>query len=138
MIKLINILKEISYSFSEYEADYTEDDNSLLAVEYIFKTKENKYKVKLNSSEKAREFAVSFGIDVGDFHQLDTFQMTGEGDAKNILETVSKIINEFYYQYEEEIDKITISGTSEKRSRIYKFLLPKYIDPEVMNIIEIK
>ena len=70
--------------------------------------------------EKAREFEVSFGVDTGELNKIDTFQMTGEGDAKNILETVAKIINDFYYQYEEDIDKIIIDGTNEKRRRVYK------------------
>jgi hypothetical protein len=88
--------------------------------------------------EKAGDFEVSFGLDTGDFHKIDTFQMTGEGDAKNILETVSSIINKFYYDYKKDINKIIIKGTSEKRSRIYKQILPRYINPEVLKKIEIK
>lgn len=138
MIKLTNILKEIAYSFSEYDATYDEEDNSLIDVEYIFKTENNKYKVVFSSKEKAKEFEVSFGIDAGYFNKIDTFQMTGEGDARNILQTIAKITNEFYYQYEEEIDKIIIKGTDEKRSRIYKQFLPKYLNPETLEKTEIK
>ena len=87
--------------------------------------------------EKAREFEVSFGVDTGELNKIDTFQMTGEGDAKNILETVAKIINDFYYQYEEDIDKIIIDGTNEKRRRVYKLFFPKFINPETLRVIEI-
>ena len=137
MIKLTDILNEITYPFSEYDTIYHEEDGSLIDVEYTFKTKENTYKVIFSSKEKAGEFEAAFGIDAGDFNKVDTFQMTGEGDARNILETLAKIINEFYYQYEEEIDKITVKGTDEKRSRIYKAVLPKYLNPEVREKIEI-
>ena len=137
MIRLTDILKESAYPFSEYDSTYDEEDNSLITVEYIFKTKKNKYKVHLSSMEKAREFEVSFGVDTGELNKIDTFQMTGEGDAKNILETVAKIINDFYYQYEEDIDKIIIDGTNEKRRRVYKLFFPKFINPETLRVIEI-
>jgi hypothetical protein len=132
-----NALKEIAYPFSEYDTTYDDEDNSLIDVEYTFKTEENTYKVVLSSKEKAREFEVSFGIDTGNFNKIDTFQMTGEGNARNIFQTLADIINDFYYQYDEEIDKIIIKGTNEKRSRIYKQFLPKYINPETMGKIEI-
>jgi len=138
MIKLINILKEIAYPFSEYDTIYDETDDSLIDVEYTFETEINKYKVVFSSKEKAREFEVSFGVDTGDFNKIDTFQMTGEGDARNILQTLAEIINEFYYQYKEGIDKIIIKGTDEKRSRVYKAFLPKYLNPEVKEKTEIK
>lgn len=138
MIKLADILNEISYPFSKYDAIYDDEDNSLIDVEYTFKTKENKYKVVFSSKEKANEFELSFGIDTGDFNKIDTFQMTGEGDVRNILQTISKIINEFYHQYKKEINKIIIKGTDEKRSRIYKQFLPKYLNSEVLEKTEIK
>ena len=138
MIKLYDLLKELAYPFSKSDATYDEEDSSLITIEYTFKTKENKYRVEISSIEKAREFEVSFGIDTQGFNKIDTFQMTGEGDARNILETVSNIINEFYYKYKKEIDKIIVKGTDEKRSRVYKQILPKYIDPEVLQKIEIK
>jgi hypothetical protein len=131
-------LSEAAYPFSEHDSTYDEEDNSLITVEYTFKTKKNKYKVNISSIEKAREFEVLFGIDTGELNKVDTFQMTGEGDAKNILETVAEIINNFYYQYKEEVDKIIIAGTDEKRSRVYKAFLPKYLNPEVKEKTEIK
>ena len=132
MIKLIDILKESVYPFSKYDILYDEDDNSLLVVEYTFDTKENEYKVIFDSKEKKGEFSLSFGLDVGDFNKIDTFQITGEGDARNILQTVAEIMNVFYKQYSKDIDKIIVSGTSEKRSRVYKAFLPKYLKPEVL------
>ncbi len=138
MIKLVDILKEIAYPFFEYDAIYDEEDGSLIDVEYTFETVNNRYKVVFSSKEKAREFEASFGVDTGDFNRIDTFQMTGEGEARNILQTLANIINEFYYQYEEEIDKITIKGTNEKRSRVYKAFLPKYLNPEVKEKTEIQ
>jgi hypothetical protein len=64
-----NALKEIAYPFSEYDTTYDDEDNSLIDVEYTFKTEENTYKVVLSSKEKAREFEVSFGIDTGNFNK---------------------------------------------------------------------
>ena len=96
MIKLTEILKELAYPSSEYDTIYDEEDGSLIVVEYTFKTEKNKYRVEISSKEKARNFEVSFGVDTGELNKIDTFQMTGEGDAKRILETVSNIINQFY------------------------------------------
>lgn len=138
MIKLADILNEIVYPFSKYDVIYDDEDNSLIDVEYTFKTKENKYKVIFSSKEKAGEFELSFGIDAGDFNKIDTFQMTGEGDVRNIIQTIAKIINEFYYQYKKEINKIIIKGTDEKRSRIYKQFLHKYLNSDVVEKTEIK
>ena len=45
MIKLLDILKESAYSFSEHDVLHDDEDNSLLVVEYTFNTKQNKYKV---------------------------------------------------------------------------------------------
>lgn len=137
MIKLVDILREIAYPFSEYDAIYDEEDDSLIDVVYTFKAKEDNYKVVFSSKEKEGEFEVMFGLDTGDFHKIDTFQMTGKRDAQNILQTVAKIVNEFYYQYEEEVDKIIVKGTDEKRSRVYKAFLPKYLNPEVLEKTEI-
>ncbi len=131
-------INEVSYPSSKYDIVRDEEDNSLISVDYTFKTKENNYRVEISSMEKAGDFEVSFGLHTGNFNKIDTFQMTGEGDAKNILETVSSIINKFYYEYKKYINKIIIKGTSEKRSRIYKQILSKYIDPEVLQKIEIK
>ncbi len=93
MIKLINLLKEISYSFSEYDTTYDDEDNSLIDVEYTFKTEKNTYKVIFSSKEKAREFEVSFGIDTGNFNKIDTFQMTGNLKTKKWIEKVIKSSN---------------------------------------------
>lgn len=132
-------LSEIAYKFSESDVMYDEEDDSLLDVEYTFSTVKNTpYRVVFSSKEKPRNFNLSFGIDTGRLNKIDTFQMAGEGDAKNILETVAEIVNEFYNEYSNEIDKIIISGTSEKRTRVYKKFLPKYIDPKIMSKIEIK
>ena len=137
MIKLIDLLKESTYPFAEHDVLYDDEDNSLLVVEYTFKTKQNNYKVIFDSKQKEREFELSFGVDTGELNKIDTFQMTGERDAKNILETISEIINDFNYQYEEEIDKIIIDGTDEKRRRVYKLFFPKFISPEALKKIEI-
>ena len=131
-------LSEIAYPSSKFDITYDEEDNSLLDAEYTFRTDKNKYKVVFSSKEKPRDFDLSFGIDTGNFNKIDTFQMTGEGDARNILQTVAEIINKFYYQYSKEIDTISISGTDEKRTRVYKQFLPKYIDPKIMQKIQIK
>lgn len=137
MIRLNQILKEITYSFSKPDITYDEQDNSIITVEYTFKTKENVYRVVITSIEKPREFQVSFGVDTGAHNKIDTFQMTGEGNAKNILETVASIVNDFYSRYKKEVDSILIKGTSEKRSNVYKQFFPKYLDRGAMEKTQI-
>jgi hypothetical protein len=131
-------LKEVVYPSSKSDANYDEEDHSLLDVEYTFKTDKNRYRVEFSSKERPREFDVSFGVDTNMFNKIDTFQMTGEGNARNILQTVAEIINKFHDQYGKEVDKIIISGTDEKRSRIYKQFIPQYLNPEVIKKTEIK
>ena len=135
MIKLINILKEIgekSYSFQDTNQEYSEVDNSLLAVDYKFDTPNYPYKVSFYSGEynpEDKKFDLSFGVDRGEFSRLDTFQMTGEGNAMAILTTVGEIIKDFLYQYEDEgAETIIINPTDEKRRRIYQMLLPTLPD----------
>jgi hypothetical protein len=132
MIKLIDILEEIgekSYPFREANQTYTEDDNTLLSVDYNFNTPKQQYKVSFYSGEYSPEdktFDLSFGVDRGDMYKLDTFQMTGEGNALKIFSTVIEIIKDFLYQYEDEgAEKIVISPTSEKRRKLYQMLLTR-------------
>lgn len=130
MITLLEILKEIAdseaYEFSRNSEDWDEEDNSLLAVDYTFNTPKYPYKVSFYSGEYKPEdktFELSFGVNMGDFNKLDTFQMTGEGKVTSILKTIAKIIEEFLYQYDEEAEKIVIKPTSEKRRKVYKALM---------------
>jgi hypothetical protein len=132
MIKLIDILEEIgekSYPFRDANQTYTEDDNTLLSVDYNFNTPKQQYKVSFYSGEYSPEdktFDLSFGVDRGDMYKLDTFQMTGEGNALKIFSTVIEIIKDFLYQYEDEgAEKIVISPTSEKRRKLYQMLLTR-------------
>jgi hypothetical protein len=132
MIKLLDILNEISqeeiYPFEEVDQGYDEDDNSLLFIEYEFSTPQYPYKVVFYSGEynpEDKTFDLSFGINKGMFSKIDTFQMTGEGNAKKILKTVAAIIEEFLYQYDiDGAENIIIKPTSEKRKKIYNLLLP--------------
>lgn len=127
-----------SYPFREIDQSYDEDDDSLISVDYKFNTPKNQYKVTFYSGEYSPEdmkFDLSFGIDKGELNKIDTFQMTGEGDVRAIIKTISNIIVDFLNNY--EASKIIISGTSEKRNRVYKALLPKYLDSNVLNKITI-
>lgn len=114
-----------------------EEDNSLVAVEYKFKVDENEYKVVFSSKEKAREFDVSFGIDTGAFNKIDTFQMTGRGNARKVLEKVGETINIFYDKYKDEINHMIISGTSEKRNNFYKKYIHQFVDKNAMSKIKV-
>jgi len=122
-----------------FKSDITrhEEDNSLIDVEYTFKIDKNEYKVVFSSKEKAREFDVSFGIDTGAFNKIDTFQMTGKGNARKVLKKVGETINFFYDQYKNEIDYIRISGTSEKRNNLYKNYIHQFVDKNAMSKIRV-
>ena len=144
MIKLINILKEIgenSYPFKDTDQTYDESDDTLLAVDYTFNTSTSPYKVTFYSGEYKPEdktFDLSFGVDKGNMYKLDTFQMTGEGNAIKILSTVVEIIKDFLYQYDNEgAEKIVINPTSEKRRKIYQMLISK-LPFDILSRIEIK
>jgi hypothetical protein len=69
---------------------------------------------------------------------LDTDQMTEEGDAANIIQTVCKAVNQFFDEYDDQIEDLEIKGTNEKRSRVYKAYMPKYINPEYISRVDIK
>ena len=143
MIKLIDILKEIgenSYQFEDTDQIYDESDDTLLAVDYTFNTSTSPYKVTFYSGEYKPEdktFDLSFGVNKGNMYKLDTFQMTGEGNALKILSTVIEIIKDFLYQYDDEVEKIVINPTSEKRRKIYQILTSK-LPSDILSRIEIK
>lgn len=144
MIKLTNILKEIgekSYPFRDANQEYSEIDDSLLAVDYKFDTPNYPYKVSFYSGEynpEDKTFDLSFGIDKGEFNKLDTFQMAGEGNAMVILTTVVEIIKEFLYQYEDEgVETIIIKPTSEKRKRVYQAIISNIPD-DIKNKVILK
>jgi hypothetical protein len=144
MIKLIDILKEIgenSYPFKNPDQIYDESDNTLLSIDYTFNTPTLPYKVTSYSGEYKPEdktFDLSFGVDKGNMYKLDTFQMTGEGNAIKILSTVIEIIKDFLYQYDNEgAEKIVINPTSEKHRKIYQMLISK-LPSDILSRIEIK
>jgi len=111
------------YPFKVIDKTYGDGDNSLITVEYEFITPTNPYRVEFYSGEynpESKTFDLSFGVHNGDFNSLDTFQMTGEGNARKIFKTLLTIVEDFIDK--EEVEKIVINGTDLKRKRIYKTL----------------
>lgn len=137
MIKLKDILKEIAYPLKKTEVQHDEEDGELMSVTYQFSTRQNNYDVVFYA-ESPGYFDLTFGLSRQDIGALDTDQMTGEGDAANIIQTVCKAVNEFFNEFDDQIEELEIKGTSEKRSRVYKAYMPKYIRPEYMNRVVIK
>ena len=122
------------YPFKVIDKTYDEGDNSLITVEYEFITPDNSYRVEFYSGEyspESKTFDLSFGVNTGEFNTIDTFQMTGEGNARKILKTIRNIIEDFIDK--EDVEKIIVDGTDEKRKRIYKAIFSK-----LSNKIEIK
>ncbi len=122
------------YPFKVIDKTYDEGDNSLITVEYEFITPNNSYRVEFYSGEyspESKTFDLSFGVNTGEFNTIDTFQMTGEGNARKILKTIRNIIEDFIDK--EDVEKIIVDGTDEKRKRIYKAIFSK-----LSNKIEIK
>lgn len=141
MIKLIPLLTESIFPYYENDTGFDESDDSLLYVEYIFKTPKTNYTVTFYSGEYRPEdktFEVSFGEKPQFLNKTDTFKMTGEGKVYSIIHTICKIIEEFVNSYEESVEKVVIDSTSDKRGRVYKELIPKYLDPAIMKIVNIK
>lgn len=126
-----------NYEFKISDKDYDSEDNSLITVEYKFSTPDNTYRVEFYSGEyspKSKIFDVSFGLDKGYNYKLDTFQMTGEGNASSILKTVVNIIIDFTNKF--EVNKLVINPTSEKREKVYSIIL-KSLPSNILNKIEL-
>lgn len=139
MIKLRDILNE-SYQFKQGDVDYDEMDNSLLSVTYTFNTPDNPYRVVFYSGEYKPEdmkFELSFGIDKGETYALDTKQMTGEGNVRELVKTLAEIITEFIQKFSRQVNLVLIEGTDDKRKRVYKALFPKYLPSNIMQKVEI-
>jgi hypothetical protein len=126
-----------SYQFKVLDKNYDEEDNSLISVDYNFSTPNNDYRVEFNSGEynpESKKFDVSFGLDKGYGFKLDTFQMTGEGNALSILKTIIDIIKDFTNRF--EVNKLVINPTSEKRGKIYSMIL-KSLSPDILSKVEL-
>jgi hypothetical protein len=110
-----------TYPFKITDKEYDSEDDSLLNINYQFSTPNNIYRVEFNSFEyspEAKTFDLSFGVNTGDLNQIDTFQMTGEGNARKIFKTILDIVEDFISK--EDVEKVVVDGTDEKRKRIYK------------------
>jgi hypothetical protein len=126
-----------NYQFKVSDKNYDEEDNSLISVDYNFSTPDNDYRVEFNSGEynpELKKFDVSFGLDKGYSFKLDTFQMTGEGNALSILKTIVNIIKDFTNRF--EVNKLVINPTSKKRGKIYSMVL-KSLPSDILNKVEL-
>lgn len=137
MIKLASLLKEIAYSLKKVEEEYDEVENELLSVTYRFSSKGENYDISIYS-DAVGFFELAFGLTKNFDAGLDTDQMTGEGDAANVLQTVCEAVNKFFEEYDDQIEELEIAGTDEKRKRVYRAYMPKYIRPEYMDRVVIK
>ena len=126
------------YPFKITDKTYDEEDNSLITTEYKFITPNNTYRVEFYSGEynpEVKTFDLSFGVDKGELNTIDTFQMTGEGNARKIFKTILNITKDFINK--EDVNKIVVDGTDEKRKRIYKTIFSS-TPPEISDKIELK
>jgi hypothetical protein len=137
MIKLKDILNEIAYPLKKFKVEYDDIDDELMAVTYKFSTKQNDYDIVFYAGTLGY-FELTFGLSKDLTAALDTKQMTGEGDVANVLQTVCKAINEFFEEYDDQIKDVEIAGTDEKRKRVYKAYMPKYINPKYISRVDIK
>jgi uncharacterized protein Yka (UPF0111/DUF47 family) len=137
MIKLKDILNEIAYPVKKSEVEYDDIDDELMAVTYKFSTKQNDYDIVFYAGTLGY-VELTFGLSKDSTAALDTKQMTGEGDVANVLQTVCKAINEFFEEYDDQIKDVEIAGTDEKRKRVYKAYMPKYINPKYISRVDIK
>jgi hypothetical protein len=125
-----------NYQFKVSDKVYDEEDNSLISVDYEFSTPNNDYRVEFHSGEyspESKTFDISFGIDQYG-SKLDTFQMTGEGNALSILKTIVDIIKDFTNRF--EVNKLIINPTSEKRGKVYSMIL-KALPSDILNKVEL-
>jgi hypothetical protein len=125
-----------NYQFKVSDKVYDEEDNSLISVDYEFSTPNNDYRVEFHSGEyspESKTFDISFGIDQYG-SKLDTFQMTGEGNALSILKTIVDVIKDFTNRF--EVNKLIINPTSEKRGKVYSMIL-KALPSDILNKVEL-
>ena len=111
---------------------YDEEDDSLLAVEYKFNTPEDTYRVEFYSGEYNPDdkiFDLAFGLDREGLYKLNTFQMTGKGQVKKILKTLTAIIQDFLTKF--DVEKVNIFPTDEKRRRIFKAIIGSIAKVEI-------
>jgi hypothetical protein len=127
-----------SYPFKVTDKTYDDEDNSLITVSYELTTPDNSYRVEFYSGEyspEAKKFDLSFGVNTGDLNTIDTFQITGEGNARKIFKTILNIVEDFINK--EDVEKIVVDGTDEKRKRIYKAIFSS-TPPNISDKIELK
>ena len=106
-MKLKDVLNEIVYPLKKTEVQYDDEDGELMAVTYQFSTKENSYDVVFYAGTLGY-FELTFGLSRQHTGALDTDQMTGEGDAANIMQTVCKTVNKFFDEYDDQIEDLEI------------------------------
>jgi len=63
--------------------------------------------------------------------------MTGEGNVRTILNTIGQIIQDFLEEYP-DVETIIVKGTDDKRTRVYKALLPKYLSNHIRSKVHIE
>lgn len=127
-----------NYPFKVTGKTYDDEDNSLITVSYEFTTPDNSYRVEFYSGEhspEAKTFDLSFGVNTGDLNTIDTFQMTGEGNARKIFKTILNIVEDFINK--EDVKKIVVDGTDKKRKRIYKAIFSS-VPSNISDKIELK
>ena len=120
------------FKFQITDQLYDEEDDSLLAVEYKFNTSEDTYRVEFHSGEYNPDdkiFDLAFGLDREGFYKLDTFQMTGKGQVKKILKTITAIIQDFLTDF--DVEKVNIFPTDEKRRRVFKAIIGSIAKVEI-------
>jgi hypothetical protein len=128
----------VTYPFEVTDRTYDDEDDSLISVSYELTTPYNSYKVEFYSGEyspESKKFDLSFGVNIGYLNKIDTFQMTGEGNAKKIFNTILNIVEDFINK--EDVKKIVVDGTDEKRKRIYKAIFSS-TPPNISDKIELK
>jgi hypothetical protein len=127
-----------TYPFEVTDRTYDDEDDSLISVSYELTTPYNSYKVEFYSGEyspESKKFDLSFGVNIGYLNKIDTFQMTDEGNAKKIFNTILNIVEDFINK--EDVKKIVVDGTDEKRKRIYKAIFSS-TPPNISDKIELK
>jgi len=137
------ILKEEIFKFYNVDESWDEEDDSLISAEYEFKTPNNLYIVTLNSfNYSPGYFELLFKTKKLTKEEIDPkyLEKTNENKVISVIQTISKIIDDFINEYgeREEINKIYIKGTDEKRKKIYNQLFPKYISPKNLSKIDIE
>lgn len=122
MKSLSQYITELFNTGYKFSIAYGEDDNGDPFPYYFIGKNGQKYYATFFTEKPAPHWFFDFGI-VNKYNNMEAYKLTGLNDLK-IYNTLFNIIKDFIGVYNP--NKIDVSGTSGKRTNLYKRIITKY------------